>query len=237
MTTQPLVLAIDDEPSILRLLKLELTAQGIGVITAGEAEEGLRLFEEQRPDLVLLDVIMPGMTGIEVMRRLREHTGVPVILLTAKDSDSDKVQGLSLGADDYIVKPFNPEEVGARIWAVLRRSTRDGGTSSVLRANGIEIDLDRRLVSRGGRQVDLTRTEWLLLQHLASNPGRVLINAELLTKVWGPEYRDDLQYLRVWISRLRRKLEDDSGDPQLIKTKQGIGYILDAEPAASTVTV
>jgi two-component system KDP operon response regulator KdpE len=228
MTSEPLVLTVDDEPGILRLLKLELTAQGFRVISATGGEEALKLVEEQRPDIVLLDVIMPDMTGLEVMRRLREVSSVPVILITAKDTDTDKVQGLGLGADDYVVKPFNPEEVGARVAAVLRRSVGPQNVERVLNIGDLEIDLNRRLVLRGGEVVSLTRTEWLLLQHLAANAGRVMLNAELLSKVWGPEYRDDLQYLRVWVSRLRRKLELDPANPHIIKTKQGIGYLLDS---------
>lgn len=229
MTLEPLVLAVDDEPGILRLLKLELTAQGYRLITASNGEEALRLVEEQRPDLILLDIIMPDMTGLETMRRIREVSSVPVMLITAKDSDADKVQGLGQGADDYIVKPFNPEEVAARIAAVLRRSIGPQTVDRVIKIDDLEIDLNRRLVLRRGEVVSLTRTEWLLLQHLAANAGRVMLNAELLSKVWGPEYRDDLQYLRVWVSRLRRKLEADAANPQIIRTKQGIGYMLDAQ--------
>ncbi|MGB2695619.1 MAG: response regulator transcription factor [Dehalococcoidia bacterium] len=229
MTLEPLVLAVDDEPGILRLLKLELTAQGYRLITASNGEEALRLVEEQRPDLVLLDIIMPDMTGLEVMRRIREVSNIPVMLITAKDTDADKVQGLGQGADDYIVKPFNPEEVAARIAAVLRRSIGPKTVDRVIKIDDLEIDLNRRLVLRRGEVVSLTRTEWLLLQHLAANAGRVMLNAELLSKVWGPEYRDDLQYLRVWVSRLRRKLEVDASNPQIIKTKQGIGYMLDVQ--------
>ncbi|MEX1253339.1 MAG: response regulator transcription factor [Dehalococcoidia bacterium] len=227
MSTEPLILAVDDEPGILRLVRLELSDQGFRVIAAETAEEALRLIEEQRPDLVLLDVLMPDVTGLELMRRLRERMNTPVILLTAKDQDIDKVRGLESGADDYIVKPFGADELAARIRAVLRRSngTADGG--QVVSTGGVEIDLGRRLVSRDGEAVDLTRTEWLLLQHLAANAGRVLLNAELLTKVWGPEYRDDLQYLRVWVSRLRRKLEAEPSSPTIIKTKPGIGYMLE----------
>jgi DNA-binding response OmpR family regulator len=229
MNRNPLILAVDDEPGILRLLKLELTAQGFRVVTAGGGEEALRLAEEQRPDIVLLDIIMPEMTGLETMRKLRERSPVPIILVTAKDSDSDKIQGLGLGADDYIVKPFNPEEVSARISAVLRRSQGLQNTDKAIKVGEIEIDLNRRLVMRNGEVVALTRTEWLLLQHLAANAGKVMLNVELLSKVWGPEYRDDLQYLRVWVSRLRRKLEADPAHPKIIKTKQGIGYMLDID--------
>lgn len=237
MNTEPLVLAVDDETGILRLIKLELAEQGLRVVTAGSGEEALRLAEEQRPDLVLLDIIMPEMTGLEVMRRLREQSNAPIILVTAKDSDSDKVRGLELGADDYIVKPFSPEELGARIRAVLRRSTGAQSAERVVRAANVEIDLDRRLVTRDGDPVTLTRTEWLLLQHLAANVGKVLMNAELLSKVWGPEYRDDVQYLRVWVSRLRAKLEPEPAEPVIIKTRQGIGYFLDGEPVQAAAPV
>jgi two-component system KDP operon response regulator KdpE len=230
MSTEPLVMAVDDEAGILRLIKLELAEQGFRVITASSGEEALQLAEEQRPDIVLLDIVMPELTGIEVLRKLRERWTVPVIFVTAKDADVDKVRGLEFGADDYIVKPFSPDELAARIRAVLRRSVGAQDIDRVVRAGNVEIDLNRRLVMRDGEVVDVTRTEWLLLQHLAANAGRVNLNAELLTKVWGPEYRDDLQYLRVWVSRLRRKLEDEPANPQIIKTKQGIGYILEAEP-------
>jgi DNA-binding response OmpR family regulator len=229
MTSQPLILAVDDESGVLRLIKLELASQGFRVITAGGGEDALRLAEEQRPDVVLLDIMMPEITGLEIMRRLRERTNIPVVLVTAKDRDADKVRGLELGADDYIVKPFNPEELGARIRAVLRRSMGSQDSAQVVNIGALEIDLNRRLVTRSGELITLTRTEWLLLQHLAANPGKVMLNAELLTKVWGPEYRDDLQYLRVWVSRLRHKIEPNPSTPVIIKTFQGIGYMLDAE--------
>src|SRR5437660_4287470 len=236
MTPEPLVLAVDDEAGILRLMKLELTAQGFRVITAGNGEEALRLAEEQRPDIVLLDIVMPEMTGLEVMRKLREQMSIPIILVTAKDSDIDKVRGLEQGADDYIVKPFSPEELSARIRAVLRRRVGSKNTERLIKVGDVEIDLNRRVVTREGDVVSLTRTEWLLLQYLAANAGKVMLNAELLSKVWGPEYHDDVQYLRVWVSRLRRKLESNPADPTIIKTMQGIGYMLDAEsvsPAAA----
>ncbi|MEX0683202.1 MAG: response regulator transcription factor [Dehalococcoidia bacterium] len=233
MTQEPLVLAVDDEAGILRLMKLELTDQGFRVITASNGEDALRLVEEQRPDAVLLDVIMPEMTGLEVMRRIREQMNVPVIMVTAKDSDADKVRGLEQGADDYIVKPFSPEELSARIRAVLRRAVGNQSVNRVIRVQDLEIDLNRRLVTRAGEVVQLTRTEWLLLQYLSANAGKVMLNAELLSKVWGPEYHDDVQYLRVWVSRLRRKLEPNPSEPVVIKTMQGIGYMLDAEPPAA----
>ena len=229
MSSEALVLAVDDETGILRLLKLELVEQGFRVITAGDGAEALRVAEEQRPDILLLDVMMPEMTGLETMRRLREQTNAPIILVTARDSDKDKVSGLEQGADDYIVKPFSPEELGARIRAVLRRSSGANPAERVVRAGAIEIDLERRTVTKKGEPVELTRTEWLLLQSLAANYGKVMMNAELLSKVWGPEYRDDVQYLRVWVSRLRAKIEEDPSSPAIVKTRPGIGYMLDAE--------
>lgn len=234
MSQEPLVLAVDDEAGILRLIKLELSAQGFRVITAGDGEEALKLVEEQRPDVILLDLIMPRMSGGELMRRIREQANVPIIMVTGKDADQDIVRGLEQGADDYVVKPFNSEEVGARIHAVLRRAAGSVNPERVIRVEDVEIDLTKRMVSRSGEQVSLTRTEWLLLQCLAANAGRVMLNAELLSKVWGPEYRDDLQYLRVWISRLRRKLEPKPEEPVIIKTMQGIGYLLAAEPVVAT---
>ena len=237
MAVEPLILAVDDESGILRLIKLELSSQGFRVIVASDGEEALRLAEQQRPDIVVLDIVMPEMSGLEVMRRLRERTSVPVILLTAKDHDEDKVRGLEMGADDYLVKPFNPEELSARVRAVLRRGFRPTtGTENIVQVGNIEIDLNRRLVKKEGEVVSLTRTEWMLLQHLAANAGKVMLNTELLSKVWGPEYRDDLQYLRVWVSRLRSKLEPDPGNPTIIKTLQGIGYLLDAEGHFSEAT-
>ncbi|MEO6043188.1 MAG: response regulator transcription factor [Tepidiformaceae bacterium] len=232
MANEPLVLAVDDEMGILRLITLELTAQGFRVITASSGDEALAIAETQRPDIVLLDVVMPEMSGHEVLRALRERTPVPVILVTARDREVDKVRGLELGADDYIVKPFGADEMGARIRAVLRR-TAGISAEQVVRAGDITVDLGKRLVHRNGEQVSVTRTEWQLLQHLAANAGKVILSGELLSKVWGPEYRDDLQYLRVWISRLRHKLEAEPSDPKIIKTLAGIGYMFqpDAEVA------
>ncbi|GIW17420.1 response regulator transcription factor [Tepidiforma sp.] len=233
MSAEPLLLVVDDEAGVLRLMKLELTAQGFRVITAADGEEALRLAEEQRPDAIVLDIMMPGISGLEVMRRLRERSNVPIILVTAKDKDSDKVRGLELGADDYVVKPFNPDELGARIRAVLRRAVA-AEVDRVVRAGNVEIDLNRRLVHKNGEQVSLTRTEWLLLQHLAANPDKVILAPELLSKVWGPEYRDDLQYLRVWVSRLRAKIEDAPAEPRIIKTLPGIGYMLSTDGGAES---
>lgn len=228
MSTEPLLLVVDDEAGILRLMKVELTGQGFRVVTAPDGETAVRLAEEHRPDAVVLDIMMPGISGLEVMRRLRERSNTPVILVTARDKDTDKIRGLEMGADDYIVKPFNPDELGARIRAVLRRVLGQD-VDRVVRAGALEVDLTRRIVKKGGEPVALTRTEWLLLQHLATNAGKVMLSTELLTRVWGPEYRDDLQYLRVWVSRLRAKIEPVPSEPTILKTLQGIGYIFEAD--------
>jgi DNA-binding response OmpR family regulator len=227
LSTRPVVLVADDEQRITKLVSMALTDEGFRVITAASGEEAVAKCEEMRPDIVLLDIVMPDLDGIEVMRQLREHRFVPVILLTAKGSASDKAKGLDLGADDYVAKPFHPDELAARVRAVLRRASGSVSTSGAVRFDDVEIDLERRVVTRAGELVELSRTEWLLLQHLAANAGKVVLHTELLTKVWGPEYRDDLQYLRVWISRVRRKLGSRPGDPGRIKTFQGIGYLLD----------
>jgi two-component system KDP operon response regulator KdpE len=232
LSSKPLVLVADDEPRITKLVSIALSEEGFRVLTASGGEEALARAEEVRPDVVLLDIVMPDLDGIEVMRQLREHRPVPVILLTAKGSTADKTKGLDLGADDYIAKPFHPDELAARVRAVLRRTGGTAPGAGVLRFDDVEIDLERRMVTRGGELVQLSRTEWLLLQHLAANAGKVVLHTELLTKVWGPEYRDDLQYLRVWISRVRRKLGAKAGDPGRIRTFQGIGYLLDVDGAS-----
>ena len=231
MSTQPLVLVADDEPRITKLVSMALGDEGFRVVTAANGEQALSRAEEFRPDIILLDIVMPDLDGIEVMRRLRERRPVPVILLTAKGSAGDKAKGLDLGADDYVAKPFHLDELAARVRAVLRRASGATRATGSIRFDNVEIDLERRVVTRDGELVELSRTEWLLLQHLAANAGKVVLHTELLTKVWGPEYRDDLQYLRVWVSRVRRKLGAKPGEAGHIRTFQGIGYLLDAEPA------
>ena len=232
MSDKPLILVVDDEPGIQKLVSQLLTDDGLRVVTASNGEEALSGAEEYRPDLVLLDLSLPDMDGVEVMRHMRERVNVPIIMVTARGTDTDKITGLGLGADDYVSKPFNPQELSARVQAVLRRSHGAPATGARVTAGDVEIDLTKRAVLRNGERVKLSRTEWLLLQTLAANAGKVVLHNELLSKVWGPEYRDELEYLRVWVSRLRRKLEADPSEPVIIKTFQGIGYLLDAEVAA-----
>lgn len=225
---KPTILIVDDDPKILRLLRIELSAQGFQAVPAQRGEQALQLASERRPDLVVLDILMPGLDGLAVLQRLREWSGVPVILLTAKGTDTDKIMGLELGADDYLPKPFNPEELTARVRAVLRRvqSTEQPAAGPLIRSGAITIDLARRAVFVRGEPVVLSRTEWQLLQQLVINAGRVMLHEDLLTRTWGAEYRNDVQYLRVWISRLRQKLEENPAEPRYIQTVQGVGYVL-----------
>ena len=235
-----LILVVDDEPPIVRLVRAKLQVDGYEVITAGRGEEALAALEDGRPDLVVLDLMMPGMDGFETLRRIRETSQVPVVMLTARSGDGDKLRGLHGGADDYVTNPFNPDELSARIAAVLRRATGAApvGGRTLLRYPDVEIDLEHRRVVVRNEEVRLSRTEWELLAQLAANAGRVLLHGELLSRIWGPEFRDEVHYLRTWISRLRAKLEQDrtsdADDPGLITTFPGLGYRLEAPPSEET---
>jgi two-component system KDP operon response regulator KdpE len=224
-----LILVVDDEPAIVRLVRTKLTADGYAVITADRGEQALALLEDERPDLLVLDLMMPGIDGFETLRRIRAQSQVPVIMLTARSSDADRLKGFSGGADDYVTKPFNPDELAARVAAVLRRSvgSAPAGGRSLLQYPGVEIDLERRRVTVSGAEVRLSRTEWELLAQLADNAGRVMLHGELLTRIWGPEFRDESHYLRTWVSRLRAKLETAPETPALITTFPGLGYRLE----------
>ncbi len=224
---KPTILVVDDEPPIVRLVQLKLESAQMVVHSARSGTEALTILEDEPIDLVVLDVTMAGMDGFETLRHIRTHSNVPVIMLTARTLDVDKLQGLTGGADDYITKPFNPDELAARITAVLRRSNgQQMSTSGRLAYGDLVIDLDQRRVTRAAAEVRLSRTEWQLLNELATNPGKVLLHAELLTRIWGAEFRDESQYLRTWVSRLRTKLGDDS----LITTFPGLGYRLEPPP-------
>jgi len=222
------ILVVDDEERILNFLSAKLKASGYEVLTAPNGAKGLEQVQAQEPDLVVLDLLMPKMDGLEMLKQLRTFSPVPVIILTAKGADTDRIKGLQLGADDYLPKPFNPDELVARIEAIRRRLEPEERrkTTEVLELGNITVDFRKRNVLVNGQDKYLTRTEWLLLSQLVNNAGRLMLYGELLTQVWGPEYRDDVQILRTWISRLRGKLESDLDNP-LIRTVPKTGYIID----------
>ncbi|MFC2027681.1 response regulator transcription factor [Chloroflexota bacterium] len=223
------ILAVDDEERILHFLKSKLTASGYEIVTASNGMEALELIQVHEPDLILLDLVMPEMDGFETLERLRGFSDVPVIIVSAKGADMDKVHGLNLGADDYITKPFNPSELVARVGAVERRSpaAKERKTIKPLVLGDVTIDFLRHKVHVGEEERYLTRAEWLLLTEFAGNIGRLMVYEDLLTRIWGPEYRNDIQILRTWISRLRSKLETDPSSPSLIRTIPKTGYIMD----------
>ena len=225
MNAAPHVLVIDDEPQILRALRTILAEHKFRVTTASTGEEGLALAAAQPPDVVILDLGLPRMSGLEVCAQLREWTQVPVIVLSARDTEHDKVRALDEGADDYLTKPFGIDELLARIRVALRHSAQaQGSPEPVVTAGNLRIDLARHLVTRGEAEVKLTATEFKLLAYLAANEGRVLTHHTILAQVWGPEYADHTEYLRVYMRQLRKKLEDDPDHPQHLLTEPGIGY-------------
>nr|BBH92356.1 DNA-binding response regulator [Thermogemmatispora argillosa] len=231
MVRKTTILCVDDDPHLLRLVSRNLELEGYAVLTAGDGEQALTVFKEQQPDLILLDVMMPRLDGFSVCQRVREYSGVPIILLTARGQDQDKVRGLDLGADDYLTKPFSIEELLARVRAVLRRAQfssgeRVSGLRSIITVGDLTIDDTRHLVMRAGREIALTPTEYRLLVYLAQHAGRVVTQDLLLERVWGAEYVGESHMLQVNINRLRRKLEDDPAHPRYIRTKVGVGYML-----------
>jgi two-component system KDP operon response regulator KdpE len=226
MSTQPHILVIDDEAQILRALRTILTAKQFKVSVASRGEEGLALAAAQAPDLIILDLSLPDMDGIEVCERLREWTQVPIIILSVRESERDKVIALDKGADDYLTKPFGIEELLARIRVALRHSAQTLGShkSEIIAAGSVVIDLARHIVTRDQEEVKLTATEFKLLAYLAANAGRVLTNQSILAHVWDPAEADRVEYLRVYIRQLRKKLELDPDHPQIIRNEPGIGY-------------
>jgi len=223
------ILVVDDEVRILNFLSSKLKASGYEVLTASNGLEGLEQAQAQEPDLIVLDLLMPKMDGLEMLKQLRSFSAVPVIILTAKSADADRIKGLQLGADDYLSKPFNPDELVARIEAIRRRLEPGERRKipEVFQLGDVTIDFRKHNVLVSGEPKYLTRTEWLLLSQLVNNAGRLMLYEELLTRVWGPEYRDDIQILRTWVSRLRGKLESDPRSPKLIRTIPKTGYIID----------
>jgi len=222
------ILIVDDEPRLVRLVREVLKISGYHVISAADGETAVGMLATENPDLVLLDVLLgDGPDGYEVCRRMREFSAAPIIMLTARAREGDVLAGFDAGADDYLTKPFSAKELAARVKAVLRRARRpEELVTQSFKCGDLEIDFARRRVQVRGAAVALTRTEYELLRHLAVNAGKVMLHADVLAKVWGPEYRDDVEYLRAYVRHLRRKLEADPARPVLIVTAPGLGYVL-----------
>jgi two-component system KDP operon response regulator KdpE len=220
------ILVAEDEVGLRDFITRNLRARGFEVLEAGNGLEAMAQWEREQPHLLILDIMMPQMDGLEVCRRVREQSATPIIVLTALDTESDKVTALDLGADDYLTKPFGVEELLARVRAVLRRAQWDSvpPASGVKRYGELEIDLPRHSVRLRGSEVRLTPTEFALLEQLVTNAGKVLTHRTLLQRVWGPEYGGEAEYLRVYINRLRQKLEMDAANPRLFLTEPGVGY-------------
>jgi two-component system KDP operon response regulator KdpE len=217
------VLVVDDEPQIRRVLATNLRARAYDVLQAATGEEALRLVAERRPDAVILDIGLPGIDGLEVVHGIRGWSDVPIVVLSVRQDEADKVEALDAGADDYLTKPFGMAELLARLRAALRRS-EPTGTEPVLDAGSLHIDLAAKRVTRDGTDVHLTPTEWALVDLLARNPGKLLTQRQLLQAVWGPEYSTESHYLRVHMAALRRKLEEDPSRPRRFLTEPGMGY-------------
>lgn len=229
MSDTDTILVVDDEPRYVKLVEVNLNTEGYDTLSASNGQEAVEMVANEMPDLVLLDVMMPVMDGFTACERIREFSTIPIIILTAKGEERDRVRGLDAGADDYIVKPFSAQELLARVRAVMRRAERQALEDihqPIFKHHELEIDLARAMVTTDGEEVSLTATEYRLLQTLAGSIGHVLTPEELLTKVWGPEYRDDKEILWVCLSRLRQKIEPDPKEPTHIVTRQGLGYLM-----------
>jgi two-component system KDP operon response regulator KdpE len=233
-TKKPTVLVADDDPRLLKFVQRNLELANYRVVAVSDGPSVLRQAESEEPDLFVLDIMMPGMSGTDVCRRLREFSVAPIIMLTAKDSEQDKVANLDLGADDYVTKPVGAQELLSRVKAQLRRArqyTRDA-TPPLFATGELSVDFAQHQAFMSGHAINLTPTEYRILAYLARNAGRVVTQDELLTKVWGPAYRDEAHLLRVNIARLRQKVEKDPGKPAFIITRPGIGYALVKQEAA-----
>jgi two-component system KDP operon response regulator KdpE len=232
MTQDPLILLIDDEPQIRRFLRAALTTRSYRLIEAADGQDGLVQTARQQPDLIILDLGLPDMDGLEVTRQLREWTQTPILVLSARGQEADKVAALDLGADDYLTKPFGVSELLARIRVALRHGTRpDAGESAPVFTTGpLRVDLARRQVFVDNREVHLTPIEYSLLAILVRHAGKVLTHRQLLREVWGPSYATESQYLRVYMGQLRHKLEKNPAHPQFLRTEQGVGYRLLSDP-------
>jgi two-component system KDP operon response regulator KdpE len=222
------ILVIDDEPRILRFIKTSLSLSGYDLLTASTGRAALSLFDSEQPSLIILDLGLPDIDGLEVLREIRSYSTVPIVILTARDDEKDKVRGLELGADDYLTKPFGIGELKARIQAVLRRVKWSPQPSDIIEftLRDLYVDFQRRRVLVRGEEIHLTPTEYELLRVLIQHAGQVLLHGDLLSQVWGEEYRNDLAILRVNVSRLRQKIEEDPREARYIMTVPGVGYTL-----------
>jgi two-component system KDP operon response regulator KdpE len=221
------ILVIEDEPGILRALKANLAGHGFAVKTASSGADGLAAFARERPDLVILDLGLPDMDGTDVIARIRSGGNTPIVVLSVRGAERDKVAALDLGADDYLTKPFGVEELLARVRVALRHAAGPSrGTEPTFRTGDLEVDIEKRRVRVGGRDVHLTPTEYDLLRALIGHPDRVLTDRMLLQAVWGPEYGDEAHYLHVYVARLRKKIEPDAQRPRYLVTEPGVGYRL-----------
>lgn len=221
------VLVVDDEPRMIGFIRMNLELEGYQVIEAHNGLEALEAIRTQLPDLVLLDVMMPQLDGFETLRMLREFSSIPVIMLTAKGEEDDKVYGLELGADDYVTKPFGSRELSSRVRAVLRRAEAPAASpeTAVLKIDDrLSVDFNRREVIVAGEHIKLRPTEYRLLYHLIENAGWTVPHEQLLAKVWGYEYRDETHYVRLYVNYLREKIEEDPSNPKYILTERGVGY-------------
>jgi len=224
MAKKTKILVVDDEPKIRMFIRANLEARGYEVHLATDGVEAVEMAASLLPDVIVLDVNMPRMDGIEACRQIREWTNTPIIILSVREDEKDKVRALDEGADDYITKPFGIEELLARIRVALRHTTSVTPDAPVLAIGDLEVDLSKHLVRRRGQIVNLTRTEYELLAYLVSNYGKVLTHRELLHNVWGSEYGEEIEYVRTFINQLRRKIEDDPSNPRFILTETRIGY-------------
>jgi two-component system KDP operon response regulator KdpE len=231
MSGKSRILVVDDEPAILRFLRPALEANDYEVSTAGTVAEATKRIAAEVPDIVVLDLGLPDGDGKEVIRRVREWSDVPIVILSAREREAEKIDALDLGADDYVNKPFGVGELMARMRAALRHRMQRHAETPVLQVGDIEIDSLRHRVTRAGSEVKLTPKEFELLSFLARHAGMVLTHKQILTAVWGPAHSEDTQYLRVYVGHLRQKIEADSNDPKMILTEPGIGYRI-AEPTA-----
>ena len=231
MTAAPHVLVVDDEPQIQKLLKLALSATGWRVSLAATAAQALRAIAASAPDVVILDLGLPDRSGLDVLKDMRAFSATPVVILSARDREGDKIEALDAGADDYVEKPFGMGELMARLRVAMRKTTGKSAQTTRVEADGLVIDMDKRLVSRDGAALKLTPKEYDLLVTLARHAGRVLTHRQILAAVWGPAHVQDTQYLRVFVGQLRAKIERDPASPRLVRTEAGVGYrFLDAEP-------